>query len=95
VFVLAWRSRPAGAAGGAIGLVHHAIRCAAGKPDDPHRDAQIGGLAALGWQMQAMLAVAGHQIDHEPGDVPTAMQRALILRHNVERAATKIVDLFG
>jgi alkylation response protein AidB-like acyl-CoA dehydrogenase len=82
-------------AGGAIGLVDHAIECAARKPDDPHRDAQLGALAALRWQLQVMVEAAGHQLDVQPDDVSAAMRRALMLRHNVERAATAIIDLFG
>jgi alkylation response protein AidB-like acyl-CoA dehydrogenase len=82
-------------AGGAIGLVDHAIDCGSSKPADPHRDAQLGALAGLRWQLQTLVEAAGHEIDRLPEDVPAAMQRALMLRHNVERAATAIVDLYG
>jgi alkylation response protein AidB-like acyl-CoA dehydrogenase len=82
-------------AGGAIGLVDHAVERAANKPADPHRDAQVGALAALRWQLQVMVDSAGREIDLHPGDVKAAMQRALMLRHNVERAATQIIDLHG
>jgi alkylation response protein AidB-like acyl-CoA dehydrogenase len=82
-------------AGGAIGLVDHAIEAGSRKSPDPHRDAHIGALAALRWQLQVMVEAAGHEIDRDPDDVPVAMQRALMLRHNVERAATAIIDLFG
>jgi len=82
-------------AGGAVDLVDRAIDVAAIKPADAHRDAQLGALAALAWQLQAMLQVAGDQIDQQPDDVSAAMRRALMLRHNVERAATAVVDLFG
>ncbi|MEY2581655.1 MAG: hypothetical protein QOE09_1504 [Ilumatobacteraceae bacterium] len=82
-------------AGGAIGLIDHAIDRAAHKADDPHRDAQLGALEALCWQLQVMVDAAGRQIDMQPDDVSAAMRRALALRHNVERAATAIIDLFG
>ena len=82
-------------AGGAIGLVDHAVGSAVNKPSDPHRDAQLGALAALRWQLQVMVEAAGCEIDLDRHDTSTAMRRALMLRHNVERAATTIVDLFG
>lgn len=82
-------------AGGAIGLVDHAIELGSLKKPDAHRDAQLGALAAMRWQLQAMLDVAGREIDLHPGDVSASMRRALMLRHNVERAATQIIDLHG
>lgn len=82
-------------AGGAIGLVDHAVHAAAQKSPDPHRDAQIGALAALRWQLEALVEAAGHEIDQHPVDLCTAMPRALMLRHNVERSATAIIDLYG
>ncbi len=82
-------------AGGAIGLVDSALEVAGTKSVDPHRDAQLGALAALRWQLLAALAVAGDEIDASPDDVAAAMQRALMLRHTVERAATEIIDLHG
>ena len=59
------------------------------------RDAQLGALAGLRWQLLAVLDVAGREIDSDPCDVMAAMQRALMLRHTVERAATAIIDLAG
>lgn len=82
-------------AGGAIGLVDQGIAGAARKPADPHRDAQLGALAAHRWQLRAMLEAAGREVDQHPCDGPAAMQRALMLRHNVERAATHVIDLIG
>ena len=82
-------------AGGAIGLVDHAVCAAADKPADPHRDAQIGALAVLRWQLEALVEQAAHEIDLHPDDTVAAMQRALMLRHNVERGVLAIVDLFG
>ena len=82
-------------AGGAIGLVDRAIECGHRKQPDPHRDAQLGALAGLRWQLQALVEAAGREIDWQPDDVHAAMQRALMLRHAVERAATAVVDLFG
>ena len=82
-------------AGGAIGLVDHAIECGSKKDGDPHRDAHLGALAGLRWQLTVMVEAAGREIDLGLGDVSAAMQRALMLRHNVERAATSVVDLYG
>jgi alkylation response protein AidB-like acyl-CoA dehydrogenase len=82
-------------AGGAIGLVDNAVACATAQASDPHRDAQLGALAALRWQLLVMVDAAGREIDQHPDDVSAAMQRALMLRHTVERAATEIVDLYG
>jgi alkylation response protein AidB-like acyl-CoA dehydrogenase len=82
-------------AGGAVGLVDHAVTSCADKKADAHRDAQLGALAALRWQLLAVVDAAGREIDLCPHGVSEAMQRALMLRHNVERAATAIIDLFG
>jgi alkylation response protein AidB-like acyl-CoA dehydrogenase len=82
-------------AGGAIGLVDRAIESVGQKSADPHRDAHVGALAALRWQLQAALDVAGREIDADPHDVSLAMQRAIMLRHTVERAATSVIDLSG
>ena len=82
-------------AGGAIGLVDHAVDAASHKPADPHRDAQLGALAAIRWQLEALVAAAGNEIDMQPDDTSAALRRALMLRHNVERAATAIIDLHG
>lgn len=82
-------------AGGAIGLVDHAVNGAAQKPADPHRDAQIGVLATLRWQLEALVETAGQEIDRQAHDTSAAMKRAFMLRHSVERAVTSIVDLYG
>lgn len=82
-------------AGGALGLVDHAIAIAGHKGPDPHLDAHIGALAALGWSLDALLAVAGCQIDQFAHDASEAMQRARMLRHRIERAAIEVIDLHG
>lgn len=82
-------------AGGAIGLVDGAIERGVHKQPDPHRDAQLGALAALRWQLEVIVEAAGREIDALAHDVAAAMRRALMLRHNVERAATQIIDLYG
>ncbi|CAN5509959.1 acyl-CoA dehydrogenase [soil metagenome] len=81
-------------AGGAAGLVDDAIRRAS-SADDPLRDAQVGVLAALRWRMFAVLSQAGREIDNEPDDRSAAHRRALMVRHDVERAATEIIDRYG
>lgn len=82
-------------AGGALGLVDHAIAVASAKSPAPHLDAQVGALAALGWSLAAFLDVAGHEIDQCPGETSEAMQRARMLRHRVERTVTEVIDLHG
>lgn len=82
-------------AGGALGLVDHAVAAAERKGPSPHRDARIGALLALAWNLEALLQFAGTQIDQHPADPTNAMQRALMLRHRVERAATEVIDLHG
>lgn len=82
-------------AGGALGLIDHAIALASAKGPDPHLDAQVGALAALGWSLDALLDVAGRQIDQWPEDSSMAMQRARMLRHRVERTVAEVIDLHG
>ncbi len=82
-------------AGGAIGLIDWAVDVSASRPAEPHRDAHLGALSALRWQMLAVLDTAGDQIDLEPTDAETALQRALIVRHLIERAATEVIDRIG
>jgi len=82
-------------AGGAIGLVDRAVELAAGKPIDPHRDAHIGALAAIRWELEALLDRTGAEIDHSPGDGDAAAHRARCLRHLVDRAATEVIERFG
>jgi alkylation response protein AidB-like acyl-CoA dehydrogenase len=82
-------------AGGALGLVDHAVAVASRRAAKPHFDAYTGALLALAWNLDAMLEFAGDQIDERPWDRSQATQRALMLRHRVERTATEIVDLHG
>lgn len=82
-------------AGGALGLVDHAVAVAGTKAPNPHLDAQVGALVALGWSLDALLDVAGRDIDRFPDEHGLAMQRARMLRHRVERTATEIIDVHG
>lgn len=82
-------------AGGAQGLVRIALAEGAKHPADPHRLAHFGALAALGWQLSAMLDAAGAQIDASATDSCAAERIAGALRANVERAATEIIDHFA
>ncbi len=79
-------------AGAAAGLVDAAERIV---DDDPHRRAHLGAMRSDVWALQAMLASAGREIDEDPDEGWRARQRALALRHQVERAATDILDRFG
>lgn len=77
-------------AGGAMGLVDAAFRS---HRKDPHATAQIGGLAATRWGLQALLSEAGRSIDGHPESF--GQGTALMVRHLVERAATDVLDRFG
>lgn len=82
-------------AGGAQGLVRIGLDEGSGRGDDPHRLAHLGALTAIDWQLSAMLAAAGADIDAAPGDVKVAERTAGALRANVERAVTSVIDHFG
>jgi len=82
-------------AGGAAGLVDWMIESNAGRPAEPHRDAHAGALVALCWRMTGLLDVAGREIDHAPDDRPAAHARALMVRHDIERSATEVIDRLG
>lgn len=45
--------------------------------------------------MLAVLSQAGREIDNEPDDRSAAHRRALMVRHDIERAATEIIDRYG
>ena len=82
-------------AGGAQGLVRIALAEGAARSADPHRLAHLGALAALDWQLSAMLDAAGAEIDAAATDASAAERIAGALRANVERAATAVIDHFG
>jgi alkylation response protein AidB-like acyl-CoA dehydrogenase len=82
-------------AGGVLGLVDQAVATAAGKRAEPHLDAHIGALVALGWELGAVLDRAGDEIDDAPDDPGAARRRARIVRHLVDRAATEAIERFG
>lgn len=85
-------------AGGALGLVDHAV---AHPPRDPHGRAHLGALTALAWSLTSTLDQAGRQIDAtsaEPTVDPDGgarRQRALVVRHLVDRACAEIQDRFA
>lgn len=82
-------------AGGAAGLVDWMFEANAGRSAEPHRDAHAGALATLRWRMLSLLDAAGREIDEAPADRPAAHARALMVRHDVERAATEVIDRVG
>jgi hypothetical protein len=80
-------------AGGARFLVDAAGR---NGRDDPHTRAQRGALEAVAWGLEALLEVAGREIDSDPGDRGRqARSRALKLRHLIERHCLDVQDRFG
>ncbi|MBA3606580.1 MAG: hypothetical protein H0W46_11550, partial [Acidimicrobiia bacterium] len=82
-------------AGGAAGLVDWMLETNRGRAAEPHRDAHVGALAALRWRMAGVLDVAGREIDGEHEERKGAHERALMLRHDVERAATEVIERIG
>ena len=82
-------------AGGVLGLIDQAIAAAAGKNAEPHLDAHVGALVAIGWELDMVLDRAGDEIDHAPDDAAAAVRRARIVRHLVDRAATEVIERFG
>ena len=83
-------------AGGAQGIVGWALaKLMASANPNPIRDVAMGTLAALAYQMDAVLAHAAHDIDADPADDTRARRRALEVRHNIERACTSILDVVG
>jgi alkylation response protein AidB-like acyl-CoA dehydrogenase len=82
-------------AGGVLGLIDQAVAAAATKSAEPHLNAHIGALVAIGWELEAVLDRAGDEIDDEPDDDAAAIRRARILRHLVDRAASEVIERFG
>lgn len=80
-------------AGGAQSLIDAAV---ASRRKDPHSRAHIGALESISWAFNALFEQAGREIDRDPGDsTGTARQRALKLRHLVERFCAETLDRFG
>lgn len=75
-------------AGGAAGLVDWAI---GQRRDDPHTMAHLGAMRAAVWSMEALLRLAGDEIDASWGDVNAGMVRALTVRHAVEQGCTDVL----
>jgi hypothetical protein len=82
-------------AGGAVGLIDHAVRIAHGKAPEPHLDAHVGALTALRWEFRSLTTRAGDEIDEQPSDRCAAVIRARSYRHLVARAARSAVDHVG
>jgi alkylation response protein AidB-like acyl-CoA dehydrogenase len=79
----------AGAAAGLVDAAAHLVDA------DPHRRAHLGAMRAAAWSMLACLRAAGDEIDASPADASAARERALCLRHVVERTASDVLDRFG
>jgi len=75
-------------AGGAAGLLHWALDQ---KRDDPHTLAHLGAMKATVWSMQAVLQIAGDEIDAAWNDVEAAQMRALAVRHVIEQGCTDLM----
>jgi alkylation response protein AidB-like acyl-CoA dehydrogenase len=80
-------------AGGALGLIDVAM---ASRRASSHVLAHLGALEAMRWGLEALLDQAGREIDADPTDVTnTRQQRALSVRHLIERLCTEVMDRFG
>lgn len=75
-------------AGGAAGLVDWAMQQSR---NDLHTFAHLGAMRSSVWCLEALLNVAGHEIDDDPANVRAAQARALALRHLVEMHSTDIL----
>jgi alkylation response protein AidB-like acyl-CoA dehydrogenase len=80
-------------AGGAQGLIDYARAHA--RETNSHAMAHLGAMEATRWQLQALLQVAGQEIDNDFGNVQAARVRALSLRHLVEQSCTDTMLRFG
>jgi alkylation response protein AidB-like acyl-CoA dehydrogenase len=80
-------------AGGALGLIDYARKYTL--ETNSHAMAHLGALHANGWQMRALLQVAGQEIDQDSKDVQAAIVRALSLRHLIEQSCTDTMLRFG
>ncbi len=79
-------------AGGAAGLVEAAHQR---RHRNPHTAAQLGALEAARWALNAYLDQSGQMIDRAGTNHHEARQRALTVRHLVERTCTEVMDRFG
>ncbi len=80
-------------AGGAQALIDYTRMHA--RETNSHAMAHLGAMEATGWQLQALLQVAGQEIDNSFEDVQTAQVRALSLRHLVEQSCTDTMLRLG
>lgn len=79
--------------GGAQGLIDYALKNT--RETNLHALAHLGALQANGWQLQALLRVAGQEIDRDFENVQAARTRSLSLRHLVEQSCTDTMFRFG
>jgi hypothetical protein len=79
-------------AGGALSLVDAAISL---NRKDAHSRAQVGALKSIGWGLNALLTESGREIDAHPQDADLSRERALKVRHLIERWCTEVMDRFG
>jgi alkylation response protein AidB-like acyl-CoA dehydrogenase len=75
-------------AGGAAGLVQWALKQTR---DDAHTLAHLGAMSAAVWSMEAVLRVAGDEIDAASDSMDSAQIRALRVRHLVEQGCTEVI----
>ena len=55
----------------------------------------LGALQADAWNLQSILASAGHEVDEHPNDSTKNRKLALIVRHLVENACADILTRLG
>lgn len=75
-------------AGGGAGLLRWALKQ---RRRDAHTLAHLGAMSAEVWSMQAVLEIAGDEIDASSDDVGAAQIRALSVRHIVEQGCTEVL----
>lgn len=77
--------------GGVAGLLAEAERAPI---RTAHERAGLGELRAMVWGMQAQLRVAGDEADAAPNDATAARERAVMIRHLIERQCVLALDVF-
>ena len=79
----------AGGAAGLLAFAHNSRR------EDAHTLAHLAAMHTGVWAMQALLRVAGDEIDRAPDDATAAHTRALKLRHAVDLLASDTLRHFA
>lgn len=78
-------------AGGALGLIEHCTAIASGSSPTPHRDAHLGMLDVLRWEIESSLTCAAGGRQAATSDRNAATRLAHRFRSSIERAADLVI----